>query len=185
MADLDEMTDLHAAAFAGEIGPLAGKKYLKALLTEAVSLVAEHEGRIVGYIIGAPDGYAPKLTRTLMPVIALGVLRNFPRVVMHSSFRRQVRSRLTNLILRREPSSAIFDATPAGCFNLVGIGTATSARGKGVGKALVRRFCEHARGRTVILDVFKDNAAARVLYEKCGFRDLIAEDRVIRMALRP
>ena len=189
--DLAVVGPLHARAFEGEIGPLVGPGYIEAFLEwfvgspPAVSLIAEDAGQVVGYVFGAPNGYGPGLTRDLLPDIALGVLRNFPRILRHPSFRRQVRSRLANLVLRREPSSVFVDATPPGVFNLVGIGTAPSARGKGVGRALVEAFCERAAGRTVMLDVFKDNAAARSLYERCGFRELVEEGRVIRMLKTP
>lgn len=190
-ADLDEVARLHAAAFAGEIGPIVGRAYLKAFLgwfleaPGAISLVAEVDERIVGYVFGAPDGYGPGLTRTLMPVIAAGVLRNLPRVLLHPSFRRQVRSRLANLVLRREPKSVIFESTPPGCFCLVGIGTAPAARGQGIGKMLVSALCERAYGRSVILDVFKDNKTARSVYVWCGFVALVEEGRVVRMIRQP
>lgn len=186
-ADLERVATLHAKAFAGEIGPVVGLGYLRAFLRwfidtpAATSLVAEAHDDIIGYVFGAPDGYGPDLTRKLMPAIAVGVLRNLPRVLSHSSFRRQVRSRFTNLALRREPKSVIFDATPPGCFCLVGIGTDASVRGQGVGKALVQTFCERAADRSVILDVFKDNAPARALYTRCGFRVLVEDGRVLRM----
>jgi len=189
-ADVEAIAQLHLQAFAGEIGPMVGLGYLRAFMRwfietpEAISLVAEADGAIVGYVFGAPDGYGPGLTRTLMPEIVLGVARNLARVVMHSSFRRQVRSRLTNLVLRREPRSTIFEATPQRVFSLVGIGTAPHARGQGVGQALITELCTRA-DRSVILDVFKDNTAALALYARSGFRPLVTEGRVIRMIRDP
>ena len=93
---------------------------------------------------------------------------HLPRIVLHPSFRRQVCSRVANL-LRREAKSAIADGTPSGTFCLVGIGTAAAARGKGVGKALVVAFCERAGARSVILDVFKDNAVPRPCARAAAF----------------
>ncbi len=186
-ADLPELARLHAEAFAGEIGPIVGRRYLEAFLGSflsmpgGVSLVASDGGTLQGYVFGAPDGYGPALTRSLMPQIAYGVLRHLPGVVMHPSFRRQVRSRVANLVLRREPRSPIFEATPPDCFCLVGIGTAEQARGRGVGKALVEAFCARSGGRPVILDVFKDNAPARAVYERSGFRTFVDDGRVMRM----
>lgn len=189
-SDLDDVARIHTAAFAGEIGPTVGLRYVRSFLQwfvdapDCVSLVVEHDGRIIGYTFGAPGGYNPQLTRDLLPVIAMGVFRNLGRVARHPSFRRQIRSRVANILLRREPRSAIADATPAGIYCLVGIGTAADARGKGAGKALVAALCERSGGRSVILDVFKDNAPARALYERCGFEVLVEEGRVVRM-IRP
>lgn len=189
--DLDAMALLHTEAFRGEIGPLVGQRYLRAFLgwfangEGCVALVAQEDAQILGYVVGAPDGYGPRLTRELLPSIAFGVLANLPRIIMHRSFRRQVHARLVNVVLRRERTSPIFEATPAGCFNLIGIGTSPAARGRGIGKALVAALCERASGRPVILDVFKDNAAALGLYQGCGFRPLAEEGRVMRMIRDP
>jgi len=191
VADVTPLTALHTAAFEGQMGPLIGDRYIRAFLRwfienpSAVSLVAELDGQPAGYVFGAPDGYGPGLTRTLMPTIAAGVLRNLPKVVLHQSFARQVRSRLSNLILRREPTNRIFANTPAGCFCLVGIGTHRAFRGRGVASALIGELIARSRGGPVLLDVFKDNIAARSVYEQCGFRVLVEEGRVIRMINRP
>lgn len=185
--DVEAIAQLHLKAFDGEIGPVVGLGYLRAFMRwfietpSAVSLVAEEDGAVVGYVFGAPDGYGPGLTRHLMPTIAVGVLRNLPRVILHPSFRRQVRARLTNLVLRREPRNPIFEATPPGGFCLVGIGTAPTVRGRGVGTELVRNFLERVGAVAVILDVFADNAAARAVYVRCGFKVLVEFGRVVRM----
>lgn len=187
VADLGVVATLHAAAFAGEIGPLAGRGYMTAFLRwfietpGSVALVAEEQGRILGYVLGAPNGYGPGQTRDLLPVIIEGVVRNLPRIVAHPSFRRQIRFRAANLLLRRDPRSTIHEATPRDVYCLVGIGTDAASRGRGVGKALVRALCGRSGGRAVILDVFKDNTAARALYVHCGFRILVEEGRVVRM----
>ena len=186
-ADLDALVELHAAAFVGQMGPLLGPRYLRGFLAwfqsapGAVSLVAELDGRLAGYVFGAPDGYGPRLSRELLPEIARGVLTNLPTIATHPSFVRQLRSRAANLVLRREPASPIFAATPAGCFCLVGIGTAEAARGKGVGRALIEAFAAATSPRAVILDVFRDNAPARALYERSGFLVLAEDGRVLRM----
>jgi GNAT superfamily N-acetyltransferase len=190
-ADVSAIARLHSSAFAGEIGPVVGLGYLSAMIRWFVdapgglALVAQDEGAITGYVFGAPDGYGPRLTRLLMPKIVVGVLANLPKVIAHPSFARQIRSRLANLVLRREPKSVVFDSTPEGCFCLVGIATAAEVRGQGVGRGLIERFCTQVPGRRVILDVFRDNAPARALYERCGFRVLAEDGRVVRMLRVP
>lgn len=191
LADVDAVAALHARAFEGEMGPVVGIDYLRALIRWFVDapcgivLVAEENDDLAGYVFGAPDGYGPRLTRTLLPAIVSGVLKNLPAVVAHPSFRRQVRSRVSNLVLGREPTSVIFDSTPKDVFSLVGIGTSSAYRGRGFGKALVRGFCGRVRARSIILDVFADNAPALALYGQCGFHALAEDGRVVRMIRGP
>src|SRR3954447_17528307 len=55
---------------------------------------------------------------------------------------------------------------------LFGMYVRPRARGRGVGEALVGAVVEEARRRgksEVVLEVTSDNAAARALYERCGF----------------
>jgi ribosomal protein S18 acetylase RimI-like enzyme len=55
---------------------------------------------------------------------------------------------------------------------LFGMYVTPRARGRGVGAALVAAVVEEARRRgksEVVLEVTSDNAAARALYERCGF----------------
>ncbi|TQM64384.1 ribosomal protein S18 acetylase RimI-like enzyme [Humibacillus xanthopallidus] len=55
---------------------------------------------------------------------------------------------------------------------LFGMYVTPRARGRGVGEALVAAVLEEARRRgksEIVLEVASDNAAARALYERCGF----------------
>jgi len=185
--DLSALVDVHARAFDGQLGPLLGSRYLHAFLgwfidqPGAVSLVAEHAGALQGYVFGALDGYGHHLGPSVRLPVVLGLLRQLPRVVRHPSFGRKLATRLRALLPGRASPSPIFTATPRGCFCLVGIGAAPEARGRGVGRALVEAFCAAVPKRRVILDVYRDNAPARALYERCGFRVLAEDGRVLRM----
>jgi ribosomal protein S18 acetylase RimI-like enzyme len=195
LADVTTLVPLHREAFKGTIGDALGARYARAFLAwfitapRGIALVAEEAGAIIGYVLGAPDGYGPQLTRDLLPAIAWGALANAPRVAKHPSFRRQVRARIAHLLLRREPTHDVARATPSGSMCLVAIGTASLARGRGVGRALVQAFAARTRefsGPTtavVILDVFRHNAAARALYARSGFTVLAEAGDVVRMAL--
>lgn len=63
---------------------------------------------------------------------------------------------------------------------IVGLWVSPETRRQGIGKALIekalswasQRVEEHERFKTLILDVWKDNWAARGLYERCGFTRL-------------
>ncbi|MEV4599827.1 GNAT family N-acetyltransferase [Amycolatopsis sp. NPDC049253] len=59
-----------------------------------------------------------------------------------------------------------------GVVDLLSMYVAPSARGLGVGEALVEavaQWASHQDARTVRLQVFEDNAAAIALYRRCGF----------------
>ncbi|MEM5583256.1 GNAT family N-acetyltransferase [Roseibium sp. AS2] len=64
-------------------------------------------------------------------------------------------------------------AVEPGCLLMDGIFVAGSARGKGIGSALLEAICEEARTRDlsrVRLDVIDTNPRARTLYERSGFK---------------
>ena len=59
--------------------------------------------------------------------------------------------------------------------DILNIGVEPSARGNGVGSALLQAAVEHFRaagGRELFLEVRASNTAAKALYEKFGFRQL-------------
>jgi RimJ/RimL family protein N-acetyltransferase len=61
-----------------------------------------------------------------------------------------------------------------------------SARGSGVGTAMLRSVIEHARGvpglECILLTVTANNAAARALYDRVGFVPYGIEPRALRLA---
>jgi RimJ/RimL family protein N-acetyltransferase len=57
-----------------------------------------------------------------------------------------------------------------------------SVRGMGIGARLLRRLIQEAHSvgiESLVLSVLEDNAAARRLYESCGFRRYGQEARAI------
>lgn len=70
---------------------------------------------------------------------------------------------------------SVIDAADPARANLYAMWVAPEARGAGVGRALVDAALRWARARAALelaLGVAETNAAARALYERCGFRDL-------------
>ena len=70
-------------------------------------------------------------------------------------------------------------------FLIDGIAVARSARGQGIGSALVAALCQEARTRgylSIRLEVIDSNWRARALYERLGF---VATDRVRLGLLQP
>jgi ribosomal protein S18 acetylase RimI-like enzyme len=190
--DVNQLAELHRDAFDGTIGAAAGIEYARSFVRwfmngpDRAAIVAD-DGSPQGYVIGAPNGYGPRITRELAADMARGVLRHLPSVVLHPRFQRQVRARAAHLFLRRDPRGAIHDATPPDAFCLVGIATHRDARGKGFGKALVNALCDHARrvgATSVVLDVFEQNQPAVALYHSVGFTVLQREHEVQRMIRR-
>lgn len=190
-SDLHALLPVHSAAFDGQLGPLFGRRYLLSFLRwfiehpAAVSLVATQHDALDGYVFGAPDGYGRHLGPEIRPWVALGFLRHWPRIVVHPTFRRKLVMLGKHTLLKSAGPSPIFEATPRGCFCLVGIGTARASRGRGVGRQLIEAFCASVPDRDIILDVYRDNAAARGLYERTGFAVLAEDGRVVRMIRRP
>lgn len=66
---------------------------------------------------------------------------------------------------------------------IFGLAVDPSARGKGVGEALVRGAIDRARelgAHKLMLHVFSTNAGARRLYERCGFRvEAVLRDELV------
>jgi ribosomal-protein-alanine N-acetyltransferase len=63
------------------------------------------------------------------------------------------------------------------------IAVAGSARRRGLGTRLLRRFAESARGQgaqAIFLEVRESNSAARALYEKCAFVEAGRRSRYYR-----
>ncbi|HSJ22063.1 MAG TPA: GNAT family N-acetyltransferase [Nocardioidaceae bacterium] len=102
---------------------------------------------------------------------------------------------------------AVLDGEPVGMASgvpadddsveLISMWVAPSARGRGVGDALVReveRWARESGARVLRLDVAEDNAAAQALYERRGFTltgelgelmaDGVRRERVMAKALR-
>jgi ribosomal protein S18 acetylase RimI-like enzyme len=178
---IKEAASLHKAAFTGYLNVRIGDAYIRAFLRwfqqeqDGIALCAvTEEGKIVGYVVGAPVGYNVSLTKkTLLPALMGMMVR--PWLFFDSRFRRVVAARLLDYFkrakLNRRPTKRVDLPWPV--FSLVGIAVSPSGRGQGIGKQLIAAFEQEvlARGgRTGRLSVYPDNAAARKLYERAGWQ---------------
>ena len=62
--------------------------------------------------------------------------------------------------------------------SLVGLAVVSSYQGKNIGKELIKAFEKEARAlsfRSLRLSVYAENAAARRVYEKCGWSILSSD----------
>jgi len=159
---------------------LMGEQYCVAFLSWF--LRAEHGGvalaaldssrNVIGYAVGAPLGYPTAASRRLAWVAARAVARR-PWLLLAGRFRQGLSGRL-RVLLGRPPARVVHEPDlPAPTLSLVAMGVAQSARRSGVGRRLVEAFEARAaeRGmRSLRLSTRADNAAARGLYERCGWR---------------
>jgi ribosomal protein S18 acetylase RimI-like enzyme len=177
-ATVRAVSDLHIQAVPDMHSARLGRRYVHAFLSwfatsaTAIAYVAELEpGTVVGYVIGAPVGYAAVLNVDLAWVGLISVLRR-PWMLLHRGVWGTLWARL-GFVLGR--SAANTTGLPEPVMSLVGITVAPAAAGKGVGFALMKAFEERARAMQMAslrLSVYPDNRAARRLYERCGWKVL-------------
>lgn len=185
-ADADALAALHPQVFEGYMGVLLGQRYLRAFFRwfaqarEAVSVLCEDDGRLVGYVFGAPHGYNSAATRQMLPEIALAVATHVGAVVRHPNFRLQLKNRARALLGAKPPSDPYGPDT----FDLVAIGASQSVRRSGVGKELLSRFEQQVFSRgfpRIALSVYATNAGARAMYEKNGWTLGVDDGRVLTL----
>ncbi len=172
--DVEAVTEVHLAAFRGYLNTRLGRGYLRAFLgwfvrdEAGIALVVECNGRCAGYVVGAPLGYQRRLSLRTIPAAALGALVR-PWVVFDTRVRRAVAARMSTM-LGSDRTESVLGQT--GTFSLVGIAVDPAVVGQGLGAALMSAFEKEARragARDLRLSVYPDNAAARRLYERCGW----------------
>lgn len=171
-SDISALLPVHEQAFRGSVGTSIGRGYLHAFFRwylaqpAATNLIAEASSEPVGYVFGAPHGLGGKLTRDLWLDMAIGVATH-PRVILHEHFVGKIPARLLSMLSREPPRSF------ANTYALVGIGVEPSKRGLGIGARLVDEFEVRAASRgfeRLLLEVYRENLAARALYESRGWR---------------
>jgi len=170
--------DLHLEAFPDVMSTRLGRAYLQAFMawfvnsSNAIALVAVTEqGRIVGYVVGAPIGYTAVLNRELAGVAARSMIAR-PWLLLNWRILGTLKARLGFMF-----GSTAGDASglPTPAMSLVGIATAPSESGRGVGLALMQGFEREARAlkmASLRLSVYPGNLGAKRLYERCGWREL-------------
>jgi ribosomal protein S18 acetylase RimI-like enzyme len=176
---VDDAVKVHFDAFRGYANTKLGRRYVQQFLLwfsrckGGIALVAVDGEEVLGYVVGAPSGYGSALNRELFPLVAAQALIR-PWLVVDRRFMRAAWARLKSVFGRRR--SAVRQpapAPPAATMSLVGIGTGSAHRGRGVGMLLMTDFERAAREkgmRMVRLTVYADNAAARRVYERSGWK---------------
>jgi ribosomal protein S18 acetylase RimI-like enzyme len=169
---------LHRVAFRGLMSARLGASYLCGFVSwflraqRAIALVAtDDDGKLLGYVIGAPVGYGASMNRDLMWVAARSMIVR-PWLFLNSQVRATVRARL-RVMLGRTTSDTHDLPTPT--MSLVGIAVSPEAAGNRVGSMLVEAFENRAcalKMASMQLSVYPGNMPARRLYERRGWQAL-------------
>jgi ribosomal protein S18 acetylase RimI-like enzyme len=167
-ADVDLVAALHASeigeGFLSTLGhPFLARLYRRIVRTpRSFLLVADDDGRVVGFVAGSEDVGA--LYRTfLLHDGAAAALRALPRIMRSA---RRVYETL------RYPAGD--NDLPAA--ELLAIAVEPNARGRGIGHALVDAFTAELRRRHVAaarVVVAADNAGALRVYQASGFKPAV------------
>lgn len=175
---LNAVANLHMQAFEGALNTRLGKFYINKVLgwfikvENGIALVAKFgpSEEIVGYVIGAPLGYAKELNRDLFWVAFVNILIR-PWLFCNKHFRVVVKCRLRSFMhISQGHISEV--ALPMPIISLVGIAVMPSQQGKNIGKELLLAFERHATEKqagSLRLSVYPENLSARHIYEKCGW----------------
>lgn len=178
--DLPSVARLHAKAFPRSRSTSIGQPFIRRMyrwfcsVPDGIAYVAERDGRVIGFAAGSSgDGYGRRVFRYAVPQILWGLATRPQRLVQPRTWFLW-RSYLRGL---RRPRTSINDAAPhvdpdpsAG---LASIAVSFEGRGQGISDMLLQAFEAAARSHGCVaatLSVEPENAAARRLYERHGWR---------------
>ena len=171
LIDLEEVFDLHTEAFFDhaiiQLGKSYNKKFIKYFINDekAVSLVATYQNKIIGYVIGAPNGYQIGLNKKLKFLKYMSVILK-PNIW----FNRNVLLAIKRTLLSKNIGKPKNQDDKY--FSLVGIGVKSEFRRKNIGAELVKNFeleVKTAGWEKLKLSVHENNNNAQRFYEKLGW----------------
>ena len=183
--DINDLGLLHQKTFKGSLGASIGIDYSKAFFKwficnqSTIALVCCNSKQIIGYVIGAPEGYSKNLTKSTLSKIIFGIAKH-PKSLLHPNFATLLKNRIANLfdIKYNLPDSNKF---PSSCdeknstFVLVGIGVDPQFRGNQIGFQILKeyeRLVWELNYNRIRLTLYKSNIAAIRLYEKSNWSSI-------------
>jgi ribosomal protein S18 acetylase RimI-like enzyme len=174
---ISEVVDVHMEAFNGYMNASMGREYVRRFVSwfaereKGIALAAVHDGRVVGYVVGAPIGYERSMNRDLFWIVARSITCR-PWLLLQKRFLNRAAQRLLQIISPDRVDRADLPHLPEPVMSLVGIGVSASGRGSGVGRRMMEEFesrCRSMRMKAMRLSVYANNPTARALYEHAGW----------------
>ncbi len=181
---LPELVEVHMDAFRGYMNASIGRAYVRRFLcwfsrrSDGIALAAAVDGRVVGYVVGAPIGYERSMNRDLLWAAARGLALR-PWLVLEKRFVERLGQRARQLLGWSAVHRPSLPDLPQPVMSLVGIGVSAEGRGSGVGRALMEEFerrCRHDGVRAMRLSVYASNQAARTLYDRAGWTSFVPDE---------
>jgi len=195
LAHLDALVRLHTATFASTAGVALGRTYVKSFIAwfvrypQAIKLVCIVDGEVVGYVFGAPSDYHTVLNRDLLWTVVAAYVTH-PWLALRRDFRHAVQARFLSMLSRHSNAPTAQIGTQVqldgATFRLTAIGVSPTMRQRNIGVQLVKAYEQavwQVGGREIQLSVYRSNAAARRLYEKCAW-DLLGGDDILTYSRR-
>src|SRR5947207_15581295 len=140
---LPEVVDVHMEAFRGYMNASIGREYVCRFISwfanreDAIALAAITDGRVTGYVVGAPVGYSKPMNRDLFWVVTRAIALR-PWLLMQKRFAVRLLQRGRQLFVRRSAGEG--PPLPEPVMSLVGIGVSEVARGTGVRSLLLQEL---------------------------------------------
>tara|TARA_B100000686_G_C16802020_1_gene986774 strand:+ start:1351 stop:1998 length:648 start_codon:yes stop_codon:yes gene_type:complete len=177
--DIDNLGLLHLKTFNNSIGASIGLRYSKAffkwfiLNEKATTLVCCDSKQIIGYVVGAPEGYSKHLTKSTLLNIIFGIFTH-PKIILNKNFFSLSKGRIKNLFnvkskLHNAPDKYTWNDPQNTTYVLVGIGVDPKFRGQKIGYQILKKYENliwRLNYKKIRLTVYESNLSAINLYKK-------------------
>ncbi len=192
VSHIDEVVKVHMEAFKSHINVLLGVRYNSAFFNWFVNNNTIHfiglnnDDIISGYIVGAQVGYQRSLTKKLLPIALVALLKR-PHILLRQKIIKAIWGRTVGLIRNNNGNKIIQEFQNDRIISLVGIGVLESIRNKGLAQMLEAEFINEAKksGFNIArLSVYKDNLRARNFYIKLGWKMIDSSQDIINYIKR-
>ena len=177
-ADLENLIQIHLDSFQGYLNTSLGVNYVRSMLKwfikldSALLLVCYNSEQIIGYAMGAPDGYSVNLQKALLTKMIWGILTH-PKSFAHPNFFGQFKIRIQNMFKMKSQftdkiqlEKQIFNKSDT--YTLVGLAISPEFRGNIIIFQLLKEFEKHVwakKFKAFRLTVYKFNNSVIQLYK--------------------